>query len=186
MTRTAVTFDRFAAVVAGLALVALGAALVVWTTGRVSNLPRNVSVPGLHSATTTGWWPFALAGAGVVLVVLALRWLFAHSPAAKVKDLPLRRDDSGSITVDLGEVASAAAQALEQTLDVESASGKAVIDRGTRTVDLTVTTSASPRSDRLIPAIDAVCAQIAGVLTDPSVATRTTIHTGKRERRRVR
>ncbi|KAA0092774.1 alkaline shock response membrane anchor protein AmaP [Mycolicibacterium sp. P1-18] len=186
MTRTAVTFDRFAAVVAGLALIALGAALVVWNTNWVPNLPDAVTAPWLRSATTTGWWPFALAGAGIVLVVLALRWLFAHSPAAKVKSLPLRNDDAGSITVDLGEVADAAAQALKQSLDVESASGKAVIDRGTRTVDLTVTTSAAPRPDRLIPAIDAVCAQISGVLSDPSVATRTTIHTGKRERRRVR
>lgn len=186
MTRTAVTFDRFAAGVAGLALIALGAALVVWNTTWVPNVPDAVTLPGLRAATTTGWWPFALAGAGIVLVVLALRWLFAHSPAAKVKSLPLRSDDSGTITVDLGEVADAAAQALQQSLDVESASGKAVIDRGTRTVDLTITTSASPRADRLIPAIDAVCAQISGVLSDPSVATRTTIHTGKRERRRVR
>jgi len=186
MTRTAVTFDRIAAVVAGLALVALGAALAVWTTNSVPNLPRRIAISGLHSATGTGWWPFALAGAGVLLVVVALRWLFAHTPAAKVKDLPLRRDDAGSITVDLGEVATAAAETLKQNLDVASASGKAVIDRGTRTVDLTVTTTATPRSDRLIPTIDAVCAQIAGVLSDPSVATRTTIHTGKRERRRVR
>jgi len=186
MTRTAVTFDRLAAGVAGLALVAFGVALVVWNTTWVPNLPSAVALPGLRAATTTGWWPFALAGAGVVLVVLALRWLSAHSPAAKVKSLPLRTEDTGSITVDLGEVADAAARALELSLDVESASGKAVIDRGTRTVDLTVTTSASPRPDRLIPAIDAVCTQIAGVLSDPSVATRTTVHTGKRERRRVR
>ena len=186
MTRTAVTVDRLAAGVAGLALIAFGAALVVWNTTWVPNLPDAVTLPGLRAATTTGWWPFALAGAGIVLVVLALRWLFAHSPAAKVKSLPLRSDDTGSITVDLGEVADAAAQALTHSLDVESASGRAVIDRGTRTVDLTITTNAAPRADRLIPAIDAVCAQIAGALSDPSVATRTTIHTGKRERRRVR
>jgi uncharacterized protein (DUF58 family) len=186
MTRTAVTFDRFATGLAGLALIALGVALVVWNTTWLPNLPDAVALPGLRAATTAGWWPFALVGAGIALVVLALRWLFAHSPAAKVKSLPLRSDDTGSITVDLGEVANAAALALKQSLDVESASGKAVIDRGTRTVDLTVTTSASPRPDRLIPAIDAVCAQISRVLGDPSVATRTTIHTGKRERRRVR
>jgi hypothetical protein len=186
MTRTAVTFDRFATALAGLALIALGVALVVWNTTWLPNLPDAVTLPGLRAATTTGWWPFALAGAGILLVVLALRWLFAHSPAAKVKTLPLRSDDTGSITVDLGEVADAAAQALKQSLDVESASGKAVIDRGTRTVDLTVTTSSAPAPDRLIPAIDAVCAQISSVLSDPSVATRTTIHTGKRERRRVR
>lgn len=186
MTRLAVTFDRFAALVAGLALVAFGAALVVWNTTWLPNLPDSIALPGLRSATATGWWPFALAGAGVVLVVVALRWLFAHTPAAKIKDLPLRSDAAGSITVDLGEVATAAAAALAQSLDVESASGKAVVDRGTRTVDLTVTTSASPRPDRLLPAIDAVCAQISGMVSDPSVATRTTIHTGTRERRRVR
>lgn len=186
MTRLAVTLDRFAALVAGLVLVAFGGALVLWNTTWLPNLPDAIALPGLRSATTTGWWPFALAGAGIVLVAVALRWLFAHTPAAKVKDLPLRSDAAGSITVDLGEVATAAATAMAQSLDVESASGKAVVDRGTRTVDLTVTTSASPSPDRLLPAVDAVCAQISGMLADPSVATRVTIHTGTRKRRRVR
>lgn len=186
MTRLATTLDRLAALIAGVALIAFGAALVVWNTTWLSNIPDTVAVPGLRSTTTTGWWPFALAGAGIVLVVLALRWLFTHSPAAKVKALPLRANDTGSITIDLGEVASAAAQTLQQSLDVESASAKAIIDRGTRTVDITVTAVSSPRPDRLIPAIDAACAQISGMLADPTIATRTTIHTGKRERRRVR
>lgn len=186
MTRLAVNFDRFAAFVFGLVLIAIGAALVVWNTNWVPNIPRTISLGGVRDASGAGWWPFALAAAGIVLVLLALRWLFSHSPAARVKALPLRRDDIGSITIDLGEVATAAAQALEQSIDVESASGKAVIDRGTRTVDITVKAVASPRPDRLIPDIDAACAQIAGVLADSSIATRTIIHTGKSERRRVR
>ncbi len=186
MTRLAVTLDRLAAFIAGAALIALGAVLVLWDTTWLPGLPDTIAVPGLHAATAAGWWPFALAGGGVFLIVVALRWLLTHTPATKVKDLPLRAGDAGSITIDLGEVAAAAALTLQRSLDVESATGKAIIDRGTRTVDLAITTVTRPTPERLIPAIDAACAQIAGMLADPTIATRTTIRTGKRERRRVR
>ena len=187
MTRLASSFDRLAALVVGAVLMAIGAALVLWDTSVLPGIPRTVHVAGPRAATETGWWVWALAAVGIVLVVVSVRWLFAHTPAAKVKRMTLRSNDSGSIGVDLGEVADAAAVALSRSLDAESASGKAVIDRGTRTVDLTVTTAATPRPERLVPAIDEVCAQVASMLADPTIATRTTIRVNRGTRnRRVR
>ncbi|MBJ7338823.1 alkaline shock response membrane anchor protein AmaP [Mycolicibacterium sp.] len=186
MTRLASALDRFAALVVGVLLIAVGAALVLWDTTVLPGVPRTVHAPGLRAATAAGWWSWALAGVGILLVVVAVRWLLAHTPAAKVKRLPLRTNDSGAISIDLGEVATAAAKALAQSSsDVESAGGKAIVDRGTRTVDLSVTVVDSPRPERLISAIDTACAQIATMLADPTVATRTTIHVGKGQRRRV-
>ncbi|TPG33029.1 alkaline shock response membrane anchor protein AmaP [Mycolicibacterium hodleri] len=186
MTRLASSLDRFVALIAGAALIAIGAALVLWDTAVLPNVPRTVNVPGLRAATATGWWSWALAGVGILLIVAALRWLFTHTPAARVTHLPLLTNDSGAIGIDLGEVAHAAAHALEQSPDVDSVSGKAIIDRGTRTVDLTVNAVAAPRPEWLIPAIDAVCEQIVTMLAEPTIASRTTIHVGKGQRRRVR
>ncbi|MBJ7339806.1 alkaline shock response membrane anchor protein AmaP [Mycolicibacterium sp.] len=185
MTRLAAAVDRFAALVVGIALLALGAGLVLWNTTVLPDVPRTLTAPGLTTAAQTAGWPWALLGIGIVLVVVALRWLLAHTPAAKVKRLPLSGTDAGSITIDLGEVASAAGHALEQSFDVESAGGKAVIDRGTRTVDLTVHVAPTARAHDLVAAIDTACAQVATMLADPTVATRTTIRVEKKSARRV-
>ena len=186
MTRLAILLDRFATLIVGAALIAVGAALLLWHTAVLPDVPRTVNVSGLRAATSTGWWSWALAGVGILLVVVALRWLFAHTPTARVKRLPLRANASGAVSIDLGEVAHAAARALERAPDVDSAGGKAIIDRGTRTVELTITAVDAPRPEWLIPAIDAVCEQVAIMHGDPLVATRTTIHVGKGQRRRVR
>jgi hypothetical protein len=95
-----------------------------------------------------------VAAAGIVLLVTALRWLFQPYSKAKVKDLRLPGGDAGSISVDLGEVADAAARAGQKSRS-DSAKGRALIDRGTRTIHLTVTAhspttlSALTESDRL-------------------------------------
>jgi hypothetical protein len=180
MTRLASTVDRFAAILAGLVLLALGAALVAWNTNWVPHVPHTIDASGLSAATRTGWWPWALAGVGIVLVVVALRWLFSHTPAAKVKSLPLQTNDAGSISIDLGEVAAAAGLSLEESFDVESAGGRAVIDRGTRTVDLTVRVAPTARAEQIISAIDLTSVRVGAMLGDPAVATRTTIHVAKK------
>ena len=113
MTRLATTFDRLAALVFGLALIAIGAGLLVWNTNVIPGTPEMITARGLVTAAGTDWWPWAVAGVGVVLVLTALRWLFVHTPKAKVKALRLSAGDAGSVSANLGEVADAAARALE-------------------------------------------------------------------------
>lgn len=105
-----------------------------------------------------------------------------------MKSLPLHTSDTGTITIDLGDVASAAGQALEQSIDVESANGKSVIDRGTRTVDLTVHVAPTTRAHEIAAPIDIACAQVASMLADPTIATPQTIRVDKKpgHARRVR
>ena len=112
MTRSASTLDRLAALVFGLALIALGVGLLVWNTDWITGIPQIITAPGLVTAAETGWWPWAVAAAGIVLVAIALRWLFTHTPKAKIKNLRLSGGNAGSISVDLGEVADAAARVL--------------------------------------------------------------------------
>jgi len=183
MTRSASTLDRLAALVFGLALIAVGVGLLVWNTNWIAGIPPMITAPGLVTAAGSGWWPWAVAAAGIVLVAIALRWLFTHTPKAKVKDLRLSGGDAGSISVDLGEVADAAARVLAQSTQAHSAKGRAIIDRGTRTIDLAVTAHSPTTLSALIESIDSVNTQIAGMLGDPAIATRTSIHIDKHPRR---
>ena len=80
MTRSASTLDRLAALVFGLALITLGVGLLVWNTDWITGIPQIITAPGLVTAAETGWWPWAVAAAGIVLVAIALRWLFTHTP----------------------------------------------------------------------------------------------------------
>ena len=176
MTRTASTLDRIAAALIGLLVIAVGAGALIWNTTLSSGFPDRITAAPLMSATSQPWWPWAVAGAGVLLVIIGVRWLLTHTPAAKTKPLPLHdADDRGTITVDLTAVVDAAAYALAQRPDVRSAKGKAVIDRGTRTLDLTVSVAAEENLSELTDAIDAVCADLARATGDPTLATRTTV-----------
>ncbi|WP_193043825.1 Asp23/Gls24 family envelope stress response protein [Mycolicibacterium baixiangningiae] len=187
MTRLASTWDRFAALVFGLAAIVLGAGMLMWATDWIPGTPEYVTAPGLVTAAGTAWWPWAVGAVGIVLILLALRWLLIHTPKARVKAVPLTSGQAGGrVSADLGAVAHAAAQILEQHPGVESAKGKAVIDRGVRTVDLTVTARSPLDLDALLDPIDTVCAQTAGVVGDPGIATRTTVRIDHHRRREHR
>ena len=128
MTRSASTLDRLAALVFGLALIALGVGLLVWNTDWITGIPQIITAPGLVTAAETGWWPWAVAAAGIVLVAIALRWLFTHTPKAKMKNLRLSGGNAGSISADLGEVADAAARVLGQSTQAHSAASPEALD----------------------------------------------------------
>jgi hypothetical protein len=183
MTRSASTVDRVAALAFGLLLIVLGLGLLVWNTDWLPGIPQMVTAPGLATASETAWWPWALAGAGVVSVLVALRWLLIHTPKATIKGLRLPGGGNGTVTADLSAVASAAADVLAASGDIDKAKGRAVVDRGTRTILLDVTAYSAAVLTELSQPIDAVGSQIAGVVGDSRIATRTTIHVGKRSRR---
>lgn len=183
MTRLAATLDRLAALVFGLALIAIGAGVLVWNTYWIPGVPETITAPGLVAATGTDWWPWAVAGVGILLVLISLRWLFVHTPKSRVRGLPLSTGGAGTISVDLGQVADAGARALQQSANAHAAKGKAVVDRGVRTIDLVVTAYSPATVKGLIETVDVVGDQIAGMLGDARVAVRTTVRVDGRPRR---
>ena len=183
MTRLATTLDRLAAAVFGLALIAIGVGVLVWNTYWIPGIPVMITAPGLVAATNTEWWPWAVAGVGIVLVLISLRWLFVHTPKSRVRALPLSTGAAGTISVDLGQVADAAASALERSPNAHSAKGRAVVERGARTIDLVVTAYSPTTVPALIESVDAVNGQIAGMLGDARVAVRTTVRVDNRARK---
>jgi hypothetical protein len=175
--------DRVATLVAGIVLTAIGVAAVLWPTHVVRAVPERISAGPVARATTSAGWPWELAGAGALLVLVGLVWLISHVPTRKVPVLRVPgTSDPGVVVVKLDGVASAAAAALEQDSNVQSAKGKAVVDRGTSTVELTVTVSHPADLADVIAAIDTTCANIAratGGAGVPPVAARTVLQIAK-------
>jgi hypothetical protein len=183
MTRVVIAIDRLAAFVFGVVFLAIGVGALLWNTHWIPRTPELVTAPGLVTASGTHWWPWAEAGVGLVLVLLAVRWLVAHLPMTRVSQRTLSVGDGGVVSADLGEVAAAAARALQACPDVHSAKGRAVLDRGVATIDLTVTPHSPTTLGAVVEAVDEVSAQIAVVLGADAVATRTSVHVDARKRR---
>lgn len=173
MTRTAVALDRLAALLIGVLLIVLGAGALVWNTDLFSDTPEAITAPAFTTATTEPWWGWAMAGAGVILLVVGLRWLLSHSPAQRAKTLRLDGTDrTGTLSADLGAVADGVAAALADIAGVQSAKGKAIIDRGLTTLDFSLSVGVDRDLGPVITDIDEVAAQVPRSTGDPGIAVR--------------
>lgn len=180
MTRTSVAVDRAATLLLGLGLIALGLVLVAWQrgtldTGAALDLSAATGVVGLP------WWPWAGAGAGVLLIVLGLRWLVAHHRPPKARRVTLRPADPGGVmTADAASVAHAAGDAMAEQPAILKANGVAVVERRVPTVTLTATVPGRGGLQVGVQAADDVARTVAAMLGD-TVAVRTVLRVdGKR------
>ena len=117
MRRSVLGLDRFLAVVVGLCLVVVGAAVASWYTGWLADVwtatPKELSTAGAADVVEMSWWRWAAIGAGVLAVVLGLWWLIAHLPRRGVGMLVLPGSGkTGRLLVDPAGPASAAADTL--------------------------------------------------------------------------
>lgn len=119
MTRTVRGVDRVLTALVGLVLIA--AALIVLDAKYqvVSGAPTSLSTGPVSGWTVTGWWPWAVGAAGVVLVLLGLWWLLSHARHTGDSTRALDGSDAtGRLQVDLSSVASAAGKAFESSAPV--------------------------------------------------------------------
>ncbi|MBA3309589.1 MAG: hypothetical protein H0U28_05940 [Nocardioidaceae bacterium] len=138
MSRRVAAVDRISAVLVGLALVAGGLLAIDWHHQIVLDLAQTVSAPDLPPTTDLEWWPWATGGAGLVLLLLALGWLWGHAPkgASPVVRLPSHQG-RGQLSADLSSVASAAADAFQARAPVSGCRGAVHATRFGRMVDVT-------------------------------------------------
>jgi hypothetical protein len=175
--------DRAAALVTGLVVAAIGTAAILWPTHLVRGAPEHINTGPVARLTVSTWWPWELAGAGTLLILIGLVWLTAHVPTRRTPVLRVAGGtDPGVIAVNLSGVATAAAAALEQDPNVQSAKGKALTDRGVATVELTVTAVHPANVAAVISAVDTTCGHLAQATGDATVAARTVLQVARQAR----
>ena len=169
-----------------MVLVAVGVGALIWHTGLFTGCrrhPRPRVVEAMEPVVAVG-----RRRRGLVCVGVALRWLVAHRPMGKAAPIRLHdAGDVGTITIDPAAVATAAADTLQRHPAVRDAKGKAITDRGTRTIELAVTAAHPDELTAVITAIDEACEHIAHAAGDAPLSVRATLHIkGGRELTRQR
>lgn len=114
MSRRLAALDRTVVLILGLALLAVGLLALDWRFRLVSDAyPDEVSLGGAGSFTEAPWWPWAVAGAGLVLGILGLVWLVLHLARPSVEELGLGESRAdGRLRVDLSSLAGAVGDQL--------------------------------------------------------------------------
>ncbi|WP_035858046.1 hypothetical protein [Cryptosporangium arvum] len=176
MRRSTLVLDRLAALVAGVALLGLGAALIAWPSGWLADrwpaTPDRIST-GADDVVTAPWWPWAAGVAGAVVVLVAAWWLLAHLPVRGVGALLLTGSDgNGRLALAPAGSADSAASMFAETPGVRSARARVVRERGTTVVDLTATLEPHADLAEVALAADAVAADLQDVLGRDDVAAR--------------
>jgi hypothetical protein len=137
VSRGVVGLDRFVALVVSLVLIVGGGLTVLWGTRQVDALSAPLDLTRVREALDETWWPWAVGGAGVLLVVLGLVWLLGHVPANGVGRIPLPGSGrSGRLLTEARPVADAAAAAMAPTSGVQRVQGRIRRERGTLTLRL--------------------------------------------------
>ena len=190
MKRATASVDRTSTAVVGLALIALGGGAIAWERGELSGRER-LDAAFVDTAVDTGWWPWALGAAAIVLVLLGLWWLLAHLPRRSVGTVAFAStvdsDVDGRLSVDLGTAARSAAKSLAAHEGVVSATGRSVSDRGQRVVEITATLDPAVTTlDKVAGAAAQTRNDIVTSLDGTPAAVRILLQCGKSRKQAVR
>lgn len=165
MNRKVIALDRVVALVVGLVLIAAGAAGALWWLGTFPSWPQTLAASWVAQWPTATWWPWATGAAGVVLILLGLRWLAGHLPDRGVTHVTLPgSDERGRLSAQVRSVAKTAADVLATTPGVRSASGSVQRERGQLLVKFDATIEPQADLEVIAAAADRVTAELRTVL----------------------
>lgn len=163
-SRKVLLLDRAATLLLAVALIAVGVGAIWWWTGS-SPVPDTLKAGSVNNLVAQSWWPWASAAVGVLLILLALRWIVSHLANRGVAKLNLKGSGStGRLDVAASKVAGAAADAFTDTLGVRSAKGRVIRDRGQLVARLNATIEPDADLHRVATQADLVSAQLAQAL----------------------
>ncbi|GAA1749721.1 hypothetical protein [Aeromicrobium alkaliterrae] len=172
-TRKTLLIDRFTTFVLALLFIAGGAAAIWWWTGRPidgTELPTTSDTTAASDLVAQDWFAWTAAVVGVLLALVALRWIAAHVTPNKVSRLRLGASDTtGRLDASAQKVAGAAADAYADTLGVRSAKGSVVRDRGQLVARIDATIEPDSDLALLSRRADEVSSQLLSVLERPDL-----------------
>jgi hypothetical protein len=164
ISRSTLALDRLATFVLALVLIAGGILGIWWWTGDSSLAARSDTTP-VQDLVAKDWWPWVSAAAGLILILIGIRWMAAHVSRTKVKQLSLTGTGSaGKLGVDGTKAVGAAAEAFADTLGVRSAKGHVNRDRGQIVAEINAIIEPEADLALLAEQADLVSAQLAHVL----------------------
>lgn len=181
MSRTTIAVDRVVTLLVGLALVAAAVLAAGWWYDWWPFLPTAVDSGDALQVTERRWYPWALGGAAVLLALLGLRWLLAHTPSRPVGELRLPGSgQQGRLQVDPSSAVSAACAALQARPDVRRARGNVRRDRGQLVIDVRATLEPHAQLSEVVPAVDESTATLVRSLERPDLYCRVRLDVGSR------
>ncbi|TDE09629.1 hypothetical protein [Jiangella asiatica] len=125
MRRGAAATERLVVLLVGLVLLALGAAAVAWERGWIPDAVDRVDATALLDRTGESWWPWVEGLVGLLLVLVAVAWLLAHTRRSVMTRLPLSGSGrTGKLDVDSGALVSAASGVLDNAPGVRARGGR--------------------------------------------------------------
>lgn len=180
MNRTVLRLDRALLALAGLVLVVVGVAALLWTTGTlaeyVDGVPATLDTSAATDADSQSWWPYATGAVALVLAIVAVWWMLAHLPARTVpeQDLP-GSSRAVRLRIDRGAVADATARAAQQIPSVRRATATLRDEGAELVLSLLVTVDPATDLPGLATRLDDVVTDSATVLPDDRLRSRTTV-----------
>lgn len=143
MKRVVAAVDRLLVVLLGLALVLSGAFALAWyfdapfAVELLSRFDRDI----FGNFPMQNWWEPALAATAVLSTLVAIALLIGNLSPRRTGTLQISSEDSLAVRVDLGALARGVAAELATFPGVDSARGRAIDDRGSATLAVTVETT---------------------------------------------
>lgn len=189
--RSVLGLDRLATFVAGLVLLALGVAMVLWWGGWLESIwpqaPEELTLRTATDAFAAPWWGWGSLLAGVVVGLLGLWWLLAHRTHRSTGPVRLEgSDSSGGLLLDGSAAVSTAAGVLSGARGVRGARGRLVRDRGELVAEVSAVVEPTADLRHVVAEAEEALADLAAVLGRPDVAGRVRLDVARDTRRESR
>lgn len=187
MSRLTLAIDRLATFLLALVFLALAGLALLWWHGGWSGLPRSVSTSSVSRATGTSWWPWAAGVGGLILAVLAIRWLLGHIPVRSVGELTLAGGSSaGRLAAQSSTIVQTAGEVFSDTPGVRSVRSRMIRERGQRVADFRAVIEPEADLGVVARSADVIAADMRGVTGRADLYCRIHLKVAARQRQQVR
>ncbi|MDJ0392234.1 hypothetical protein QMK17_02670 [Rhodococcus sp. G-MC3] len=184
MKRATAVVDRLLVLLLGIVLLGGGAFALAWhfdvpiAKDTLSRFDRAVFA-GLPAQS---WWEPALAGTAVAATLAAIALLIGNLSPRHTGTVQISTGEVLAVRVDLGALARGVAADLATFPGVESSRGRAIDDRGTATLAVTVSTSPHIDIDTFTRVVETAAGFVAEALEGAPVAVRVQVHASAHKR----